>query len=86
MRELPLLRYGARNPLIVGCALWTVASFVYGPVPLSLVFQHPTHWQRSWNYAALSVWSVVSGSAVSRRVAHKRGLSFVRSFVRGRPP
>lgn len=58
-------RYGARNPLILGCGLWTLASFAYGPLPLAAVLERSVPVQRAFAYASLGLWSVASGVAIA---------------------
>ena len=58
-------RFGARNPLILGCGLWTCALVSFGPPPLAVVLAAPRSAQRAYDGACLALWSVASGVGVA---------------------
>jgi len=58
-------RFGARDPLVAGCAAWALASLVWGPVPLAAAARAPGAAARAYDYACLGAWSLGCGVAVA---------------------
>ncbi|KAH8064306.1 hypothetical protein JL722_1169 [Aureococcus anophagefferens] len=56
-------RFGARDPLVAGCAAWALASLVWGPVPLAGA--RARRRGAGYDYACLGAWSLGCGVAVA---------------------